>query len=141
MRQAIASHLPAAAALLTVALLLPRISPAQQYNGVPNVNMQAPVVQVDSSINPSDNQMLQAQRMRALNKMRQKSLIRDTDKLLKLAQELNAGSAPGGSRMTGPERMKTLAQIEKLAKRVREQMSYANSGSPSLLSPFSVATP
>lgn len=140
MRQLRAIRLVAMAALLPAASLVLSPARAQQNNGLP-LNMQVPIVQTESSIDPSDNRILQAQRLRALNKMRQKSLVKDTDRLLKLAQELNAPSAPGVPKMTDSERMKKLAQIEKLAKRVREQMSYANSASPPLLPPFAMSAP
>lgn len=60
-------------------------------------------------------------RLRALNQMRQKSLVNDAEKLLRLAQELNSGSGDAGP----ADRMRKAAEIEKLAKSIREKMAYS----------------
>lgn len=119
---------------MALALILPGapLLKAQQYNGLPQVNMQSPVVQDDpnATMATPEGRRLIAKRIKALNEMRQKALVADTDKLLKLAQELNANTAPDGQPMKATERLKKLEQIEKLAKRVRERMSFANWATP-----------
>jgi hypothetical protein len=70
-----------------------------------------------------------ARRMRALNTMRQKALVSDTDKLLKLANELNAEISANPEALT-PEQLRKLATIEKLAHSVKEKMSTPVSGNP-----------
>jgi hypothetical protein len=80
---------------------------------------------------PADVDMLDSdpvageKRLRALNAERQKSLVSDTNKLLKLAQELEAeiGSENPGS--LNPAQLHKIAEIEKLARSVKEKMSIA----------------
>ena len=128
---------------LGLALMMPatRMLNAQKYHGLPQVDMTPPVVQNDPSLTMStpEGRALIAKRIKALNTMRQQALVSDTDKLLKLAQELNAAE---GTRMSSAERVKKLAQIEKLAKRVREKMSYAQWFAPSAVpNTYSVQNP
>jgi hypothetical protein len=70
-----------------------------------------------------------ARRMRALNTMRQKALVSDTDKLLKLANELNAEISANPEALT-PDQLRKLATIEKLAHSVKEKMSTPVAGNP-----------
>jgi hypothetical protein len=68
--------------------------------------------------NPTSTQ----KRQLALNAQRQKQMVADASKLLKLAQELNdevAASHPGA---WAPEQLRKIAEIEKLARSVREKM-------------------
>lgn len=116
----------------------------QQYQSSPQMNLPSSTVPDDPNLTMSNPERLSqiAKRNKALNIMRQQALVADTDKLLKLAQELNAGTAAGGTTMSASERMKKLAQIEKLAKRVREKMSYAQWFAPSdVPSTYSVINP
>jgi len=68
------------------------------------------------------------QKLRALNDARQKSMVADAAKLLKLAGELNAevGSANPGT--LTPAELRKVAEIEKLAHNVKEKMSYPVTG-------------
>jgi hypothetical protein len=84
----------------------------------------------------SANQTLDQKRISLLNKLRQRSMIDDATKLLFLARQLNA--AP--SSMSDAERMHKAAEIEKLAKSVKEKMSYAVGGNP-VAPDFSTAIP
>jgi hypothetical protein len=59
----------------------------------------------------------------ALNIERQKELVSDTNKLLKLARELNYEVDGGGADTLTPDQLRTLATIEKLARSVKEKMS------------------
>ena len=61
-------------------------------------------------------------RMRALNIQRQKQMISDSDKLLKLAKELNAEVSASNEGFLTVEQLRQLVQIEKLARNVREEM-------------------
>lgn len=63
---------------------------------------------------------MQAKRITALNQMRHKEMVSDAGRLLLLAQELNAASA----NLSTADRMHKAAEIEKLAKSVRDKMSY-----------------
>jgi hypothetical protein len=71
-----------------------------------------------------------ARRARALNDMRQKEIVSDTNKLLKLANELEAEIQKGNSDSLSPEQLHKLAMIEKLAHNVKEHMSTPVSGMP-----------
>jgi hypothetical protein len=76
-------------------------------------------------------------RLRALNTARQKSIVSDTNKLLKLAGELDAeiGHANGDS--LTPEQLRKVAEIEKLAHSVKEKMSTPVTGNQDFKAPFS----
>ncbi len=65
-------------------------------------------------------------RIAVLNRLRQKAIVDDTTKLLRLAKELNADSV----NMSSAERIHKAAEIEKLAKSVKEKMSYAIGDNP-----------
>lgn len=71
----------------------------------------------------------QAHRIIAMNNERQKHLVRDTNRLLKLTAELNAEVAKSNSKSLTPDQLHMLARIEKLAKSVKEKMSYPVQGS------------
>ena len=75
-----------------------------------------------------------ARQARQLNDLRQKSLVSDVAKLLRLAQELNEAVSANPDAMSAPERIRNLTEIEKLAKRVKDKMRYTNNPAPD---PFS----
>lgn len=62
-------------------------------------------------------------RLRALNTARQKAMVSDTEKLLRLTTELNAEIAAGNDGTLTVAQMRKLAEIEKLARSVKEKMS------------------
>jgi hypothetical protein len=62
-------------------------------------------------------------RLRALNAERQKSMVSDANKLLKLAGELNAEVASANSESLTRAQLHKLGEIEKLAHGVKEKMS------------------
>ena len=61
-----------------------------------------------------------ARSIRTLNQMRHKAMVDDTEKLLLLARELNDDAA----NLSPTDRFRKTAEIEKLAKSVRDKMSY-----------------
>jgi hypothetical protein len=69
---------------------------------------------------------------RSLNVARQKAIITDTEKLLKLAQELNQEIAESESSSLTDAQMRKINEIGKLAKSVKEKMSYSVGGYPVL---------
>lgn len=78
------------------------------------------------------NPEMEAKRLNALNAERQKSLVSDTNKLVKLTAELNAqinGTHPGS--LTGAQ-LRMVAEIEKLAHTIREKMCTSVKGVPQL---------
>jgi hypothetical protein len=62
-------------------------------------------------------------RMKLMNNERRKSLVSDTDKLIKLATELNNEIAKSNSGSLAPDQLRKLAEIEKLARNVRDKMT------------------
>jgi hypothetical protein len=70
----------------------------------------------------------QMRRMRLLNAARQRAMVSDADKLLALARELNGQMAAGGKSVSPADRMRMIAEIEKLAHSVKEKMSYVYAG-------------
>jgi hypothetical protein len=66
---------------------------------------------------------MQEKRLRDLNAARQKSLVADTDKLLKLARELEDEVSRANSDSFTPAELRKVAEIERLAHSVKEKMS------------------
>jgi hypothetical protein len=62
-------------------------------------------------------------RLNALNIERQKEMVSDTNKLLSLARELNEEVAANGSAPMTLNQLRKIAQIEKLARSVKEKMA------------------
>jgi hypothetical protein len=67
-------------------------------------------------------------RMTALNAERQKSMISDSAKLLKLAAELNNEIAQSNTGELTPAQLRMVAEIEKLAHNVRDKMTMSIRG-------------
>ena len=67
-------------------------------------------------------------RIAVLNRLRQRSIVDDATRLLLLAKELNAAS----THMSSAERVHKAGEIEKLAKSVKEKMSYAVGDNPTV---------
>lgn len=91
----------------------------------------APVVEIDP--------IMEEKRLKAMNALRQKSMLADADKLLKLATELNAEVNGTQAGNLTEEQLRKVAQIEKLARSVREKMC-TSVASPEL-SPAPLAIP
>jgi hypothetical protein len=112
------------------AVLLLGCSIAAQSPGVPPTlpaeggqsTSRFPKQQSSDAMSPSMDQ----KRIAVLNRLRQKSIVNDTTRLLLLAQELNADS----DGMSSADRVHKAAEIEKLAKSVKEKMSYAIGDNP-----------
>ncbi|HUD57115.1 MAG TPA: hypothetical protein VMR02_17920 [Terracidiphilus sp.] len=79
--------------------------------------------------------LLTARQMRALNADRQKSLVSDTDKLLKLAQELNSEIETGNPNMLTQVQLRKIADIERLARSVKQKMSISFVDGPQFQEP------
>jgi hypothetical protein len=74
--------------------------------------------------------VLAARQMRALNADRQKSLVSETQKLLKLAQELNSEIETSNQDVLTQVQLRKIADIEKLARNVKQKMSISFVGGP-----------
>ena len=86
---------------------------------------------------PTDR--LAAKRVVQLNDLRQKSLVSDAEKLLRLAQELNDDASAEDAKMSQAERLHKAAEIQKLAKDVKEKMTYAIGAPDASPAPFAVS--
>ena len=69
-------------------------------------------------------------RLRALNADRHKSLVSDTDKLLKLARQLDAEIASNPTDELTPEELHKIGEIEKLAHNVKTKMAQSFGSGP-----------
>jgi len=78
---------------------------------------------------------LDEKRLRALNLARHREIVSDTARLLQLARELNSEIVDPGSPLTDAQ-MKKAAEIGKLARSVKEKMSFTISGYPEPKSPL-----
>jgi hypothetical protein len=119
-------------ALIFVVLLLALPSVAQ--NGSGPVTKSGVQHSADPSLFDDDigflDPVLREKQLRALNAERQKELIADTNKLLKLAQDLNGEIGKANSVSLTPDQLRTIAEIEKLAHSVKEKMSTSVRGTP-----------
>jgi hypothetical protein len=70
------------------------------------------------------------QHLRALNADRHKSMVSDTDKLLKLARQLDAEIASNATDEMTPQELRKVAEIEKLAHNVKAKMAQSFGGGP-----------
>ncbi len=76
-----------------------------------------------SEVGPPDG-MQAMRRLRLLNTARQKAMVSDAARLLALARELNNDLTEKRNSISPAEQMKKIAEIEKLARNVKERMSY-----------------
>lgn len=87
------------------------------------------------SAGPELDAAFAAKRMRALNADRQKSMVSDADKLVKLARQLDTEIASNPTEALTPEEMRKLTEIEKLARSVKGKMAQSFGGAPQLQPP------
>jgi hypothetical protein len=83
-----------------------------------------------------------AKRQQALNAERQKSMVSDADKLVKLARQLDAEVASNPTDQLTPAQLHKVAEIEKLAHNVKAKMAQSFTGGPQLQqTPASIGNP
>jgi hypothetical protein len=119
---------------LWIALLL--ILPGGAQNGPP----QPPHQQLPQSIGRGlgeqpedlygDYSIEQERQLRVLNADRQKAMIFDTNKLVKLANELDAEVSSTNPDSLTAAQLRKIAEIERLAHSVKEKMSTSVRGTP-----------
>ena len=95
----------------------------------------APRQRVGISDVPDGNASSAERRVRALNADRHKSMVSDTEKLVKLARQLDAEIASNSADELTPEELHKLATIEKLAHSVKTKMAESFGGGPQLNPP------
>lgn len=114
-------HALAALVWLTLAL------PAAAQNGIPHQQPQGSSqnrLPQSSSATEFDkpDPMQEQHRLKLLNAARQKSMVSDADKLLKLVNELNDEIARSNAAALTSQQLRMVAEIEKLARSVKEKM-------------------
>jgi hypothetical protein len=97
--------------------------------------------QFPDSSGPYEQNSPEQRRLQAINAQRQKALVSDTEKLLKLAKELNDEVASVDSSGMSDDQLRKVTEIAKLAKSVKEKMSYSAGGYPGLPTPLTTAPP
>jgi hypothetical protein len=85
--------------------------------------------------------VMMERRMRMLNAERQKQMVADTNKLFKLARELNDEVAKANESSFTLDQLRKIAEIEKLAKSVRERMAAGSGETPNLFPPPALVYP
>jgi len=101
--------------------------PSSGHLGQMTANSTAPFEQPD---HPGEQH-----RQRLLNADRQKALVADADKLLKLVSQFNAEIGAANSDSLTPVQLRTLGEIQKLARRVKTRMSEPIYGTPVFIEP------
>lgn len=83
----------------------------------------------------SGDPIAEERRMQALNADRQKSMVADTNKLLKVAGDLDAEIGRTNPEVLSANQLRKIAEIEKLARSIKEKMSTSVRGVPALRQP------
>lgn len=113
-------------------------APGTQHPGL-NSLPQPIGLPVNGSEFPGGNTIQNDRLLRALNEDRQKSMVSDANKLLRLANELSAEIGSTNPQELTPSEVHKLAEIEKLAHNVKDKMSTSVRGTPAFQPPFQPA--
>jgi hypothetical protein len=122
---------------LLMALTLPVRS--QQVTPTSHPTLQQPIGQAvggDRDDIPQGPTVQDERLLRALNADRQRSMVADANRLLRLAKELNAEIARTNPDSLSLDQLHKMAEIEKLARNVKEKMSTSVRGMPAYQSPM-----
>jgi hypothetical protein len=122
---------------LLLVLALPARS--QQVTPTSHPTLQQPIGQAvggDRDDIPQGPTIQDERLLRALNADRQRSMVADANKLLRLAKELNAEIARTNPDSLTLDQLHKMAEIEKLARNVREKMSTSVRATPNFLPPM-----
>lgn len=104
-----------------------------QGQGQGNMHPLSPRQDLNSISMEETDPVMVERRILALNIQRQKQIVADTDKLLKLARELNEEVAQANTGTLTPDELHKVAEIEKLARSVRQRMTDAAGEVPAML--------
>lgn len=124
-----------------IALLLAiQLLGASQYPQFPSTNSGRNGQNFPDSTSPfgHDSNSPEKKRVQMLNAERQRTLVSDSEKLVRLAKELNDEVAGNGSAAMTSQQLRKVEEIGKLAKSVKEKMSYSVSGFPSANPPLTM---
>ncbi|HZP07356.1 MAG TPA: hypothetical protein VFB43_20820 [Terracidiphilus sp.] len=111
--------------------------PSMQRGGIPA----DPNFQSSPFNDPYNNPTEVEKRLRMINAERQKAMVSDTDKLVRLATELNEDIAKSNSGQLSPAQLRKVAEIEKLAHSVRDKMLMSVRGPQLNGQPFNIDGP
>jgi hypothetical protein len=103
-------------------VIVPGLAARSQSGPPREFNRPAPMPTDPSASDNYDPTMME-RRLNALNRERQKEMISDTNKLLKLAMELNTEIAANNTGTLTWDQQRKMAEIEKLARNVKEKMA------------------
>jgi len=92
-------------------------------NGDGSIAAQHQALDGSDSGNGGLDSTIAERRMKLMNNERRKSLVSDSDKLFKLATELNNEIGHSNSGSFTPDQLRKVAEIEKLARNVRDKMT------------------
>ena len=129
----------AACRALCLALLLAGPCGAQSRPtspSLPTLPSGRPVGSRDDYDIPSSDPSEEQRRLRAVNAERQKRVAKDASKILKLSNELSLEIARANPDSLSPTQLRMLAQIEKLARDLKDNMSSATLPSTGVQSPM-----
>lgn len=120
-------------ALCFVLLLVTRGDAQNLPGSIPHAPLGQPIGQpvgggLDNAVN--GNPIEEEKLLRALNADRQKSMVSDANKLLRLVNELNSEIAHNNPDLLTPSQLRKMAEIEKLAHSVKDKMSTSVRGTP-----------
>lgn len=91
-----------------------------------------PHQQGNFNVGPETDPVFAEKRLQALNADRQKSMVSDAEKLLRLARQLDAEVASNRGDELTPQEAREVAEIEKLARNVKTKMAQSFAGGPPL---------
>jgi len=111
-------------ALTLIAVPCSGQTPAPVNNGSQLPRRIPPPQEVDpqSSMDPMGTPLFYEKRLKMINAAQHKSMVADTDRLLKLVADLNTQVNSNNSNQLTPDQLRTMAEIEKLAHSVKDKM-------------------
>lgn len=118
---------------LCIALLVALRSGAQAVPGQqhPNGSQRGSPHLTDDMDDTTNSEAVDREKaLRLQNAARQKSMVADTDRLVRLVNELNAEIVRTNPDSLTPAQQRKVAEIEKLARNVKEKMSTSVRGMP-----------
>ncbi len=111
----------------------------RSQSGIPTIMDRPSPMPTDPSASGDFAPIPTERQLRALNIERQKEMVSDTNKLLRLARELNQEVAANGSATLTDDQLRKIAEIEKLARSVKEKMADGTGRPvPPMQSPFTI---
>jgi hypothetical protein len=104
-------------------VIVPGLTVRSQSGPPHDIINRPPPMPTDPSSSDNYDPTMMERRLNALNRERQKEMISDTNKLLKLAMELNDEIAANNTGTLTWDQLHKMAEIEKLARNVKEKMA------------------